>query len=447
MYSNEHENYALRYGYGEGTLQQSVENRDLTIVIAALNEAENLNLLLPLVHSTLTSLGLKADLVIVDEHADEATRQVVAENHATLLTPDTRGYGRAVWAGLTYARSDYIVTMDADLSHPASFLVDLWKNRNMADIVIASRYVSGGQAIMPASRYWLSRILNLVFSRGLDLKVQDMSSGFRLYHRRALPEQPPESHDFNVLQELLVKAYIEGFSVYEIPFRYEPRRSGTSHARVIKFGMAYLRTFSWLWKLRNSIASADYDYRAYATWFPPQRYWQRQRYRHISWMVQGKGACLDVGCGSSRIIGTLPPGSVALDILMRKLRFARRFQAKRVQGSLLNLPIVSRSFACVVCSQVIEHIPRANVLDELDRVLQPGGYLILGTPDYAKWQWLLIEWLYKVCLPQAYADEHITHYTYAELVAAFVEERGYTHLKTRYILQGELILEFQKPEQ
>ena len=419
---------------------------DLTIVIAALDEAENLRLLLPLVRSTTTALGLQVEIVIVDERADEATRQVSAENHATLLAPDSRGYGRALWAGLAYARTDFIVTMDADLSHPASFLADLWQNRYMADIVIASRYVPGGQAIMPASRYWLSRILNLAFGRGLDLKMYDMSSGFRLYHRRALPEEAPESQDFNVLQELLVKAYIEGFSAYEVPFRYEPRRSGASHARVIKFGMAYLRTFGWLWKLRNSIASADYDYRAYATWLPPQRYWQRQRYRYITKMVQGKGACLDVGCGSSRIIGALPPGSIALDILWRKLRFDRRFQVDRVQGSILDLPVLSQSFACVLCSQVIEHIPRANVLDELDRVLQPGGYLILGTPDYGKWQWLFIEWLYKIILPQAYADEHITHYTYAELIAAFVEQRGYTHLATHYILQGELILEFQKPE-
>jgi SAM-dependent methyltransferase len=90
-------------------------------------------------------------------------------------------------------------------------------------------------------------------------------------------------------------------------------------------------------------------------------------------------------------------------------------------------------------------VPRANVLDELDRVLQPGGHLILGTPDYAKWQWNVIEWLYKILLPQAYADEHITHYTHKELHDEFVIKRGYKLETTKYILQGELILEFQKP--
>jgi hypothetical protein len=72
---------------------------------------------------------------------------------------------------------------------------------------------------------------------------------------------------------------------------------------------------------------------------------------------------------------------------------------------------------------IIEHIPRANVLDELNRVLQPGGFLILGTPDYGNREWLVTEWLYKVLLPQAYTDEHITHYTYREVVEEFVSNR------------------------
>jgi dolichol-phosphate mannosyltransferase len=418
---------------------------DLTIIIPALCEADNLELLLPRLHEVTNSLGLKTEVVVVDEKCDERTREVVTRNQAVVLTPDTHGYGKALWAGLSYASSNYIVTMDADLSHPPTFLEDMWNARLSADVIIASRYVPGGQSVMPASRYWLSRILNLMFSRGLDLKVRDMSSGYRLYNRRVIQEVIPESIDFNVLQELLVKAYIQGFSIKEVPFCYEPRRSGSSHARVLKFGMAYLRTFGGLWKLRNSIASADYDYRAYDSWVLPQRYWQRMRYKYISRMVKGEGACLDIGCGSSRILSALPPGSMAVDILFRKLRFARRYGLLRLQGSLLALPVAGQSFSCVVCSQVIEHISHQNIMDELDRVLQPGGYLILGTPDYAKWEWHMVEWIYKVVLPQAYADEHITHYTYAELINEFVNQRGYQLKDTCYILNGELILGLQKP--
>ncbi|MBN2147682.1 MAG: glycosyltransferase [Anaerolineales bacterium] len=420
---------------------------DLSVVIPALNEAENLSHLLPQVRERLDALEIQYEIIVVDELANDQTRQVIAENKAVLLTPDGRGYGGALRAGFTQARGEYIISMDADLSHSPDFLCELWGARTTAEVVIASRYVKGGQAHMPFSRLVLSRILNLIFSWGLGLRTRDMSSGYRLYKAHIVKCCQSVNSNFDALQELLVHILIEGYRVKEVPFHYRPRQHGSSHARVLKFGMAYLRTFGRLWRLRNSISSADYDWRAYTSLVLPQRYWQRQRYKHITALLSQKGSCLDIGCGSSRILGALPAGSVALDILARKLRFARHYftTGRLVQGSLLALPIRAESFSCVVCSQVIEHIPRDNVFDNLDRVLMPGGTLILGTPDYARWQWKAVEWLYGKLLPQAYADEHITHYTDVDLIDEFVKRRGYRLEAKRYILRGELILALVKP--
>ncbi|RPI30693.1 MAG: glycosyltransferase [Chloroflexota bacterium] len=426
-------------------VSNSKPREDLTVVIPALNEAENLAVLLPDIHRILSRMNICYSIVVVDEHADDKTRQVVAQNHAVLLSPPTRGYANALRAGFDIAACDYLVTMDADYSHPPDFLRDLWESRDTSGVIIASRYIAGGKAIMPRSRYILSKILNLVFSRGLDLAVKDMSSGYRLYNFRTIKPDRLRSDDFDVLQELLVYALGEGYTIHEIPFCYQPRREGSSHARVLKFGLAYLRTFTRLWKYRNSILNADYDYRAYNASLPPQRYWQRQRFKHVVKLVAGQGRCLDVGCGSSRIISALPEGSIGLDILIRKLRFSRRFGSKLVQGSGFDLPFGSETFPCVLSSQLIEHLPHGRILDELDRVLQPGGCLVLGTPDYDKWQWRLIERIYGIVLPQAYADEHITHYTYKDLYNEFVGRRGYQLEATRYILQGELIMALRKP--
>jgi hypothetical protein len=57
------------------------------------------------------------------------------------------------------------------------------------------------------------------------------------------------------------------------------------------------------------------------------------------------------------------------------------------------------------------------------------------------------ESLYNVLFPQAYDDEHITHYTYKELVDKFVSKRGYKLETAKYILKGELILGWRKPPQ
>ncbi len=419
---------------------------DLSVIIPARNEEANLGYLLPQIHQILSGLSIHYEIIIVDEKATQETVKIATECQALLLTPQSNGYGAALQAGFEKARGSYIVTMDADLSHPPDFLASLWNARNSCDIIIASRYVPDGKAIMPIARYLLSKILNLVFSRGLDLHVKDMSSGYRLYDGALLRNKRFNSVDFDILQEVLVTAMIDGYTVHEIPFTYQPRVKGTSHARVFKFGIKYLHTFGRLWKIRNSIASADYDARAYNTLMPPQRYWQRMRYKYILSMIDPASCCLDVGCGSSRILGALPEGSIGLDIQMRKLRFSKCYQKEYVNGSATSLPIRTGSMKSVVCSEVVEHVARGTILSELDRVLSPGGLLVLGTPDYSKWEWNLIEKMYKLILPQAYADEHITHYTYGEIIDEYVTRRGFSIEKTHYILNGELIIGLRKPD-
>lgn len=421
------------------------EATDVSIVIPALQEAPNLSLLLPALADVLAELGVRFEVLVVTEADDRATAELAERWGARLICQAERGYGAALISGFNNAGGRYILTMDADLSHSPEFIRDLWRSRHEAEVIIASRYIPGGRADMPRGRLWLSRVLNVVFSRGLSLNLRDMSSGFRLCKASVLRGVPLHGRQFDLLQEVLVRAYADGWRVKERPFHYAPRRHGRSHARVLKFGVAYARTFWRLWKMRNSILAADYDDRAYDSVIPLQRFWQRRRFRHITGLIPPGRPVLDVGCGSSRIIDALPRGSVALDILARKLRYARKFSQLLVQGSAFSLPFGDGAFSCVVCSQVIEHIPKAPaVLDELCRVLAPGGRLVLGTPDYARWQWRATEALYSRLAPGGYADEHIAHYTREELLADFAR-RGFAHEATRYILGGELILAFRKP--
>lgn len=425
----------------------SNQKHDLSVIVVANEEFTNWTELIPRIRSTLDSLHVTYEILTSISSAGTSTEKLQTKQQFAQVSSTNGYYGVCLRGTIQKTTGDYIITIDGDQENPLDLICNLWKFREAADIIIGSRYVLGGSARMPAFRRVFSKLLNMVFSRGLDLQVRDMSSAFRLYKSHLIRGMTTDSTGYDILQEILVKSLMMGYHIIEIPFQYQSQEP--SYARAIKFGWAYINTFARLWKLRNSIASADYDARAYNALMPPQRYWQRQRYKIITALISenGKKKCLDVGCGSSRIIGSLPVGSVALDILMRKLRYARRFGHPAIQGSIFELPVPGSAFPCVLCSQVIEHVPRANVLDELDRVLQAGGLLILGTPDYANWQWLVIEWLYKVLLPQAYADEHITHYTYEELVSEFISKRGYALETVRYILKGELILGLRKPSQ
>ncbi len=418
---------------------------DLSVVVPALQEGANLAVLLPQLQSVLARLGAETEVLVVTRGDDAETRRSCEAAGACLIEENERGYGRALLAGFQRACGRYVLTMDGDLSHPPAFVEALWRERQTAEVLVASRYVQGGRARMPLVRRLLSVLLNRFFSRGLSLSVRDMSSGFRLYRADLLRALPLAARDFDILQEILVRLYAEGWHVRELPFDYEPRRRGSSHARVVPFGVAYLRTFRSLWGLRNSIDSADYDLRAHDSVIPLQRYWQRQRLAQVTALAAEGRRVLDAGCGSSRILGALPEWTVGLDVLARKLRCARRFGRPLVRGSLRALPFRDAAFDCVVCSQVIEHLPREwPVLEELARVLAPGGRLVLGTPDYGTWRWPALEWVYARVAPGAYADEHITHYDRAGLLA-LLERMGLVFEEERYVGGAELILALRKP--
>jgi SAM-dependent methyltransferase len=393
--------------------------------------------------AAVATLGCSSEIVVIAAARDAAAaRQAWAD--ATIESAPGDGYGVALVHGLRRARGEWALVVDADLREPGPAVVRLWAARDTGEILIGSRFAPGAGLRVPALRRGLSRVLNRVFSRGLSLGVADLSSATRLVRRKTLAAHY-DARGYDILQELLVRAYADGWRVVEVPIDYEPAHPGAAYPRALGVGADYLRRFWALWKLRNSILAADYDDRAHDSAIWLQRYWQRQRFKHITELVEGQGRVLDVGCGSSRIIGALVPNSVCIDILRRKLRYDRKFGRPLVHGSGFTLPVPDASFPCVLCSQVIEHVPKESpILKELDRALAPGGRLVLGTPDYSRWEWVVTEKLYGMAAPGAYADEHIGHYTREELIARYTG-MGWTHEDTRYILRGELILAFRKP--
>jgi dolichol-phosphate mannosyltransferase len=224
----------------------------LSAIIPALNEADNLAVLLPVLGRQLQQLvGEQYEVIVVEGASTDATDEVARKLGAQVIHQIERGYGGALLAGFAAAKGDWIVTLDADLSHEPGFIADLWAARETADVLIASRYVKGGRAEMPLYRLVLSRILNVVFTLGLSLPLKDISSGFRLYRAEVVKTMPLVGRDFDVLEEILVRASVSGRQIKETPFTYKPRVTGHSHAKLARFAIAYIKTFWRLWKLRR----------------------------------------------------------------------------------------------------------------------------------------------------------------------------------------------------
>ena len=286
---------------------------------------------------------------------------------------DPRGFGYELREGLRQARAPYVITVDPDFSGRMTFLADLWARRDEAEVIVASRYVDGSRINMPAARTLGSRVLNSAFRRGLSVGVNDGSSAIRLYRTNVVNSLQLESTDYDILQEVLVRAYAAGWRVLEIPLDYTPNPAVASKAHAA-LASAYLRTFWALWKLRNSIAAADYDYRAHDSPIPLQRYWQRQP------LPPHQRADRRARAGARCRMRIEPHHRRAAEGQRRARRADQQaavraavsdVRAFAAPASRCRLP--TPAFPCVLCSQVIEHVPMVpSMIDELCRVLGAG---------------------------------------------------------------------------
>ncbi len=225
---------------------------DLAVVIPVLNERENLEILLTSLKDEIQGLGLTSEIIIADGGSRDGSQEIARQMGARVVTQTEPGYGGALLIGFASTRAPYVMTMDADLSHPPVFLKDFWQQRREADMIIASRYVDGGKADMGKFRRVLSKILNVTYSRVLDLPLADLSSGYRMYSQDVLAKLDLQARDFDVLEEILVRVHLLGGRIKEVPFHYKARNSGKSHAKLLKFGWAYSKTLVRMRRLRNS---------------------------------------------------------------------------------------------------------------------------------------------------------------------------------------------------
>lgn len=125
------------------------------------------------------------------------------------------------------------------------------------------------------------------------------------------------------------------------------------------------------------------------------REWLGDRYRLVyQWVPEGRGRLLDVGCGNGYFTQWLARKGWqvwGLDHSFLNIQRAHReFPSLHwVVGSALALPFPRASFDVVVCSEVLEHLPDDQAaIDEIARILKPGGRLILTTPHRGLFAWL-----------------------------------------------------------
>lgn len=237
----------------------SLAAQSLTIVIPAYDELPNLRVLVPAIFDAVATTPFHlADLIVVlrrdAEEAEEAELRRLGAHPVRRGPSDT--FGDAMRTGLAAASEqvELVLTMDADGSHDPLRIPLLLAEASAADVVVASRYVSGGSSDNSLVLRAMSRALNRAYSVVLGIDCRDVSTNFKLFHRRDLVGLTLTCSAFDIVEELLfevARRHGSELRLIEVPDHFRERLSGESKRQLGPFVAAYLLTLLRLRRTRR----------------------------------------------------------------------------------------------------------------------------------------------------------------------------------------------------
>lgn len=219
---------------------------DLSIVIPAYQESENLVLILPRLHITLEKLHLSYEVLIVDtmEPIDN-TKDICAANKVTYINRmGGNQYGDAIRTAIQVAQGTKIIFMDADGSHDPEFIAELYQYKDTHDIIIASRYVEGGGIDNAWHLVLMSKILNLSYALLLQINCKDLSNSYKLYDAKQLKALTLYCSNFDIIEEIIYKLSKNNkpLKIKEIPYVFKKRIFGETKRNLFLFICSYVGT-------------------------------------------------------------------------------------------------------------------------------------------------------------------------------------------------------------
>jgi glycosyltransferase involved in cell wall biosynthesis len=212
----------------------------VSVVIPALNEAENLPYVLPYIPVWVD------EVLLVDGHSTDGTVEVARKllPSVRVVYQEGRGKGAALRCGFEAATGDIIIMLDADGStDPAEIPLFCAALLNGADFVKGSRFLQGaGTSDMEFHRM----LGNLAFVMSVRLlfggNYSDLCYGYNGFWRRVLSTLDLDGDGFEIETMMNVRALRVGLKVAEVPSFESRRRHGFSRLRAIPDGWRVLKT-------------------------------------------------------------------------------------------------------------------------------------------------------------------------------------------------------------
>lgn len=231
-----------------------MKNQKIGLLIPAYNEFANLEIILPKVNSCLKkyfkdyeTYTLVVDKVIMDLN----TKDLCNKNKTVYINrKPSNSFGDAIRTGIKYysksnLRPDWLIIMDADGSHDPEFFKFFEKElTNNTGVLIASRYINGGDSSNNLILKLMSKFVNFIYRVTFNLPIKDVSNNYKLYDFNKLNSLKLVENNFEIVEEIIIKLINsdKDLLIKELPFYFNERLHGKSKRNLITFSLTYLNS-------------------------------------------------------------------------------------------------------------------------------------------------------------------------------------------------------------
>jgi dolichol-phosphate mannosyltransferase len=218
----------------------------LAIAIPTYNEAANIKKLLPAIKENLSNeSSVDCTVFVIDDNSPDGTADISDKvgkklkatkfNVKVIRRKKKEGLGRAyiyAFHAILALDYDYILQMDADLSHDPKYIPQFLQATEDCDFVVGSRYVKGGATPdWSWNRKLLSRAGNIYTKTILSSKISDYTGGYNLFSAALLHKinlDTLQAGGYGFLIELKYKALENCHNVAQVPIVFMDRQHGDS---------------------------------------------------------------------------------------------------------------------------------------------------------------------------------------------------------------------------
>ncbi|XP_044517042.1 dolichol-phosphate mannosyltransferase subunit 1 isoform X1 [Gracilinanus agilis] len=211
-----------------------------SVLLPTYNERENLPLIVWLLVKSFGESGNNYEIIIIDDGSPDGTQEVAEQlkkiygSDKILLRPRAKklGLGTAYIHGMQHATGNFIIIMDADLSHHPKFIPEFIRKQKEGnfDIVSGTRYKGNGGVYGWDLKRKIIRGANFLTQILLRPGVSDLTGSFRLYRKEVLQKLMEKcvSKGYVFQMEMIVRARQLNYTIGEVPISFVDRVYGES---------------------------------------------------------------------------------------------------------------------------------------------------------------------------------------------------------------------------